>query len=81
MGQQSVGLQKDLSVIFEGVKMPSEASERDPAGEEAKGQTAGYVRLDPIALFEEIARIRRRRASFWGRLKGIFARHPGRTRR
>ena len=81
MRQRSVGLQKDLSVIFEGVKMPNEASERAPAGGEAKGETGEYVRLDPIALFEEIARIKRRRASFWGRLKAIFAGHPGRTRK
>ncbi len=81
MGKRSVGLQRGLSTIFEGVQIPDEAKGRGPASIETANQTVERVRLDPIALFEKIAHKRRLRMSVWARLRSAFSSRPHRKRR
>ena len=71
MGKRSVGLQKGVSAIFEGARVPEEATEHGRADGGARSR-ADRVRLDPIALFEDVARKRRRQASVWSRLRRYF---------
>ena len=72
MGKRSVGLQKGLSAILEGARVPEEAREHGPtAGVTTK--PSDRVRLDPIALLEDVARKRMRKASVWSRLKRHFS--------
>jgi hypothetical protein len=72
MGKWIVGLQRGLSTILEGVQIPDEAKGRGPASLEAANQTVEHVRLDPIALFEKVARDRRCQTSVWSRFRSVF---------
>ena len=76
MGKRSVGLQEGLSTILEGVQIPDEAKGRGPASLETANQTVEHVRLDPIALFEKIARQRRCKASVRSWFRSVFSSRP-----
>jgi hypothetical protein len=76
MGKRSVGLQRGLSTILEGVQIPDEAKGRGPASLEAANQTVEHVRLDPIALFEKVARDRGCQTSVWSRFRSVFSPRP-----
>ncbi|MBN2137716.1 MAG: hypothetical protein JW720_07910 [Sedimentisphaerales bacterium] len=71
MGKRSVGLQKGLSAILKGAQVPDEVG-KDGSIVEKTTRPASYVRLDPIALFEEVAHKRRRQLSVWSRLREVF---------
>ena len=75
MKKRSVGLQKGVSTIFEGARIPGEAMEHGRADAGAT-ERADRVRFDPIALLEDVARKRRRQASVWSRLKRCFSTGP-----
>jgi len=61
MGKRSVGLQKDLSVIFHGVRIPGRSAESGQEAIEAAQGEDDSARLNPIAIFERVAREKRRR--------------------
>ena len=73
MGRRSVGLQKELSTIFEGVRIPGKTTADGSVCACWPVQTAESTRPHPIALFEKIARMQRRRLSVWSRLRSIFS--------
>lgn len=73
MSKRSVGLQKELPAIFEGVHIPGEAAADGLVCARRPERTAESARPDPIALFEKIARMQRRRLSIWSRLKSTFS--------
>ena len=63
MAKRSFGLHKPLSQILRDVRIPEEARRHAPPGEDTASQPPHYARLDPIALFQEMARRGRCRAA------------------
>lgn len=69
MAKRSLGLHKTLSQILENVRIPEEARRHASLSEDTASQPAEYARLDPIALFQEMARRGRCRAAAHAGLK------------
>ena len=81
MGRRSVGLQKELSTIFEGVRVPGKTAAEGSVCTGRPERMGETLRPDPIALFEKIARMQRRRLSVWSRLRNVFLRRVKAARR
>ena len=63
MAKRSFGLHKALSQILRDVRIPEEARRHAPLSEDTASQPPDCARLDPIALFQEMARRGRCRAA------------------
>ena len=73
MKKRSVGLQKGVSSIMEGISIPEAAGTQSADDPKSAGRDNSWrIRLDPIALFEQIAERNRPHVSVWSRLKRAF---------
>jgi hypothetical protein len=63
MAKRSLGLHKTLSQILENVRIPEEARRHAPPSGDIVAQPHNNTTLDPIALFQEMARRGRCRAA------------------